>query len=296
MKLLDFIEEFMGHLRVERNLSPNTIEGYSSDLQGFLDFLGDEEKRVEEIDYLVIRGYLAYLARAQYSRRSIARKLSSLRTFFSFLCQKGILEVNPAQSVSTPKQPRALPEFLHIDEIESLIESASSPDPLGLRDRAIFELLYATGIRVGELVGLDIKDLDYGFKYIKVMGKGRKERVVPVGEKALDALQNYLENGRPLLDKGSATDAMFLNKFGTRLTDRSVRRIIDKYIRIISINKKVTPHVFRHTFATHLLEGGADLRAVQELLGHVDVSTTQIYTHVTKERLKKIYDKAHPRA
>ncbi len=298
--MIRYMEDFLHHLTVERNLSPNTVEAYSKDLQDFLDFLvgkeGYEEVDVGQIDNLMIRGYLAQLLQDGYSRKTIARKLSSLRAFFKFLCIRDIIESNPAVQVSTPKQPKKLPNFLHIEEMERLIEGVSSPDPLGLRDRAIFELLYATGIRVSELVGMNVGDIDWGFKYIKVFGKGRKERVVPVGHKALDALENYIDNGRPNLLEDPLEKALFLNRFGTRLTARSVRRIIDKYIQQMAVTQKVTPHVFRHSFATHLLDRGADLRAVQELLGHANISSTQIYTHISQKQLKKVYDQAHPRA
>jgi len=254
-------------------------------------FLG--EAKIEDVDHLTLRKFLAHLRSKQYAKRTMARKLAAIRSFFKFLHREGYLKANPTSSVFTPKLDKKLPHFLDTSSVVKLIESPDIKDALGLRDRAIMETLYGSGIRVSELVGLNVDRIDFLSGVLKVMGKGRKERLAPIGEKALGIIRNYLDK-RPTA-KGDR-HAVFLNKSGTRLRDRSVRRIINKYIRCTSIKEKVSPHTLRHSFATHLLDRGADLRSVQELLGHMNLSTTQIYTHITPERLKTAYDKAHPRA
>ncbi|MFH1753467.1 MAG: tyrosine recombinase XerC [Candidatus Omnitrophota bacterium] len=283
-----YIDKFVNYLTIEKNMSEHTVINYTHDLNGFSHFLG--EKPLESVDYLTIRKYLAELRSHEYKKRSIARKLSALRSLFKFLYKEGHINVNPLSTISTPKQDKGLPHFLDMASVARLIESADAKDSWGTRDRAIMEILYSSGIRVSELVGLDIEHVDLIGGVVKVRGKGKIERMCPIGEKASRSLRNYLDK-RP--DK---IRALFLNKSGGRLHDRSVRRIIDKYIKKISMKEKISPHTLRHSFATHLLERGADLRSVQELLGHKNLSTTQIYTHVTPERLKAVYDKAHPRA
>jgi len=226
----------------------------------------------------------------------MARKLATLRSFVRYLCREEVLEGNPIAAVSTPKQEKRLPRFLYPKEIELLLEAPDISRPSGLRDKAILEVLYATGIRVSELVSLNLSNLDTQSGSIKVLGKGGKERIIPMGTKACTAMDKYLQVRRKALKKDNGTEtAVFLNKFGQRLTARSVRNIINKYVQQVALNQKVSPHTLRHTFATHLLNGGADLRSVQELLGHVKLSTTQVYTHVTKERIKTVHDKSHPR-
>ena len=283
-----YIEKFISYLDIEKNYSAHTILNYKIDLEEFFKFIG--ETSIEKIDYLNLRRYLAHLRTKHYRPRSLARKLSSLRSFFRFLHRESLIKNNPAILLMTPKLDKTLPKFMTEDEVVKLIETPKAEKLLEKRDRAIFETLYSTGIRVSELVGMNIDDVDFIGNIIKVEGKGKKERLVSIGDKALEALKNYL-NARKKKSR-----ELFLNKNGTRLSARGVRNIVQKYITVASMQNKVSPHVFRHTFATHLLNHGADLRSVQELLGHVNLSTTQMYTHVTTERLKKVYDKAHPRA
>ena len=283
-----YINKFLSYLEVEKNYSPHTLLNYHVDLEEFSIFLG--QVSVQKVDYPTLRRFLAQLRTRNLKPRSVARKLSSLRSFFRYLQREKIIFSNPAALVVTPKLDKPLPHFLSEQEAVKIIEAPPSDKISQFRDKSIFEVLYSTGIRVSELVGLDIEDVDFISNIIKVMGKGRKERLVPIGDKALEALQNYIDK-RPL-----KSDVLFLNKNGTRLTSRSVCNIINKYVLKEAMNQHVTPHMFRHSFATHLLNHGADLRSVQELLGHVNLSTTQIYTHLTTDKLKKVYDQAHPRA
>lgn len=257
-----------------------------------------------EVDHLKVRAYLAYLQRQEYSRRTVARKLSCLRSFFRYLHEQNLIATNPLVGVHTPKLERKLPNFLYEEEVWRLLQLPDRTTPLGQRDAALLELLYATGLRASELVSLNVPDIDYSEGWVIVFGKGKKERFVPVGSEALGALQVYLDGGRPTLAlrADSALQSLpwqrqplFLNKLGTRLTDRSVRRILDGYVDRLAVLTHVSPHTIRHSFATHLLNKGADLRAVQEMLGHVSLSTTQIYTHVTKQRLREEYLLRHPR-
>lgn len=283
-----FIEKFLTYLEVEKNYSPHTILNYKIDLEEFTKVMG--EFSYEKVDYLMLRKYLAQIRQKSYRPRSLARKLSCLRSFFKFLTREGHIKENPAVLIQTPKLDRLLPKFLSESEVTQLIEVPKTNTVAGRRDRAILETLYSAGIRVSELVGLNIESVDLIGNIMKVAGKGKKERLVPIGNKAVDAINDYLGSRK------QKSSALFLNKNGTRLTARSVCNIAHKYIKLTSANKSISPHVLRHSFATHLLNRGADLRAVQELLGHVNLSTTQIYTHVTTERLKSVYDKAHPRA
>ncbi len=285
-----YIEKFIRYLEIEKNYSKYTITNYRLDLEGFKKFLGDVA--LEKIDYLVLRKYLATLKEKNLKSRTVGRHLSTLRSFFKFLIREGYLKNNPIASLSSPKQEKPLPLFLTEEEVTKLIEAVKLNNERDFRDRAVIETFYSTGIRVSELVGLNIEDVDFIGGVVKVLGKGKKERIAPIGEIALSAIRAYLEKRK----KQQEADAVFLNKSGKRITDRGVRNIIDKYIRIASIKRGVSPHTLRHSFATHLLNRGADLRSVQELLGHVNLSTTQIYTHLTTEKLKSVYDKAHPRA
>ncbi len=301
--LFQHIEDFLTHLRVEKSASSLTLVSYRTDLGQFFRFLSREyEVPLEQVsadllNHKTVREYLASMQESGLSRSTMARKLAALRSFVKYLCREDIIPGNPIANVSTPKQEKKLPRFLYPAEIELLMDAPDQSKPTGLRDRAILETLYAAGMRVSELVGLDRADIDWDEEQIKLTGKGNKERLAPLGSKAKAALANYVEQGRPYLlqKKEGDSEALFLNKYGTRLSGRSVRNIINKYVNNVAINQKVSPHTLRHSFATHLLNGGADLRSVQELLGHVKLSTTQIYTHLTKEKIKSIYNDSHPR-
>lgn len=295
------LSDFLTYLEAQRNVSPHTLSAYQSDIEKFLSYLGKAgHKSVRDIDHFFLRRYLAYLDTLNFSRATIARKLSALRSFFRFLEQEGRLVHNTVSFISTPKKERRLPKVLSQDEVDTLLEAPKSTTALGLRDRAILEILYATGLRASELVQIDLADIYLGRAEIRVLGKGRKERVVFLNSAALDVLDRYLKRGRPHLlagKKGKSDQvALFLSRSGQRLTVRSLQRLIDQYVVQAGIERRTSPHTIRHSFATHLLEGGADLRSVQELLGHVDLSTTQVYTHLDKERLKGIYRRSHPRA
>lgn len=294
----------MFYLKNEKNYSNNTIISYKNDLTQFFNFVKNykllKKTNIKYINHEIMRKYIVYLKENKYSRRSISRKVSSTRSFFKFIHKEGIINVNPTLNLITPKINKKLPNFLYLQEVNKFIETPSKNKPLGIRDRAILEVLYGTGIRVGELINLNISDIDFSENIIRVFGKGSKERILPLSNISIRAIQEYLKN-RNLFNKNkyikmNDKDALFLNRFGGRLTARSIRRIIIKYMKMAGLNKKLSPHVLRHSFATHLLAGGADLRSVQELLGHKSLSTTQIYTHITKERLKTIYRKSHPRS
>jgi len=294
-----YIDKFITYLKVEKEVSPHTIVNYSIDLKGFSEFANPEKDKskkdwgsfdITKIDHLFLRRYLAHVKQKQYAKRTVARKLASLRSFFRFLYREGYIKINPITSLSTPKLDKKLPVFLDESEVDKLIRAPQGNDIHILRDRAVLETLYSAGIRVSELVGLNTENVDFIGGVIKVLGKGKKERLAPVGDKALNAIRNYMDKRK------SNSKAVFLNKRGGRISDRSIRRIVDKYINIASLREGISPHTLRHSFATHLLNNGADLRSVQELLGHANLSTTQIYTHVSTERLKSVYEKAHPRA
>lgn len=292
-----FLIEFQGYLQIEKNASPHTIKNYMKDIQVFFTFMESiGVLSLAELDYLNVRQFLAFLNQQKYSRKTISRKLSSLRSFFRFLIRENHLEKNPFLMVSTPKSEKKLPEFMYPEEVLELLQLPDLNKNLGIRDRAILEVFYASGMRVSELVALNIESIDLDMGTALVFGKGAKERYVPLGRYSIEALQNYLEKARPKFILNRQEKALFLNKNGSRLSDRSIRRMVDKYVQHLSFQKKISPHTIRHTFATHLLNAGADLRSVQELLGHVNISTTQIYTHVTKERLQHIYNHTHPRA
>ena len=287
-----YIDKFINYLKAEKNASPHTITNYTTDLKSFAAFLG--EKDIGTVDHLALRRFLAEMRAKSYSKATIARKLAALRSLFRFLYREGYIKANPIIAVATPKLDKKLPKFLDVEKVARLLETPNDKEVSGLRDRAILETLYSTGMRVSELVRLDTDDIDFISGVLKVLGKGSKERMVPIGEAALAAIRRYTDKR----DERKAKDkkALFLNKSGRRLTDRGIRRIVAKHIRACSMDEKISPHSLRHSFATHLLDRGADLRSVQELLGHMNLSTTQIYTHVTTERLKSVYDKAHPRA
>ncbi|HKY27611.1 MAG TPA: tyrosine recombinase XerC [Pyrinomonadaceae bacterium] len=302
------LNQFLEHLRYERNVSEHTLRNYSSDLTQFLDHLSPAHAQtgkrnlppVQQIDHLTIREWLSSLHSEHKKKSSIARKLAALRTFFQFLVREGAVEVNPAKLVSTPRLEKRLPRHLSIEEAIKFIETPDIETDLGKRDRAILELMYATGVRVSELTKMNIGDLDFKTKLVRVIGKRRKERIVPFGDPASDSLKNYLSVRDRFLSSAPISqrepDALFLNYQGTRITTRSVGRMVEKYIRICAGMHDISPHDLRHTFATHLLDSGADLRDIQELLGHARLSSTQIYTHVSMEKLIEVYDKAHPKA
>ena len=286
-----FIEKFSNYLKIEKNYSEHTLRCYRSDLKELALFLQDKDPK--SITHLHLRRYLAELKQKKYARRTVVRKLGAIRSFFRFLSREKYIKNNPADSVFTPKLDKKLPEFLDPEKIIKLITAPTRDNITGARDRAILEVLYSTGMRVSELVGLNQEDIDHISWVAKVRGKGKKERITLLGKEAQRALDNYMKEKQLA---GHKSNALFLNKRGTRLTDRSVRRIVDKYIRQCSIEQKISPHSIRHSFATHLLNNGADLRSVQELLGHKNLSTTQIYTHLGTQRIKEMYTKAHPRA
>lgn len=287
-----FIEKFSNYLDIEKNYSKHTLRNYGSDLKELSGFL--EGKAPKDVTHLDLRRFLAELKRKGRAKRTIVRKLGAIRSFFRFLSQEKHIKTNPTDSVFTPKLDKQLPEFLDIRKMLELITSPSTKDAPGLRDRALLEVLYSTGIRVGELVGLNLEDIDLIGGVIRVRGKGKKERIALLGTEAQRAIRNYQQKRHP--DGKSPSGAVFLNKSGRRLSDRSVRRIINKYVRQCGIELKISPHSIRHSFATHLLNNGADLRSVQELLGHKNLSTTQIYTHLSLRRIREMYSKAHPRA
>ncbi len=301
IKMEKEINKFLNYLNVEKNYSPMTLKSYTGDLHLFLEFLLERKQQGNwsQLDALAIRAYLAKLNRQRAARKTIARRISALRSFYKYLIRENVVKTNPFAKVRTPKLEKKLPVFLEEFEVEELLALPDLSTALGLRDRAILELLYATGCRVSELVNLTKQRLDLSNQYVLLLGKGNKERLVPIGHPAIRALDNYFRDSRePLMAKYHAAshDYIFVNSRGTVLTDRSVRRILDKYITLMSLQKHISPHSIRHTFATHLLEHGADLRAVQELLGHASLSTTQIYTHITTDRIAKVYEQHHPRA
>lgn len=306
--LKNLIISFVESLSSERGCSANTSRAYLHDLQEFLSFfiksgysknkkLDDKNAvRPEDVDGMAIRGYLGFLHKKRNKKASIARKVSAIRSFFNYLLKQGVIQENPANSILTPKQEKPIPAYLAVDDIFRLLDSLKTDTLLGLRNRAIFEVLYSTGIRVAELVGLNVSDVDFSERVIRVMGKGNRERIVPIGKKALSAIKKYRETlkiqEKAYADKNSP---LFLNKNKGRLTARSIGRILEKATRECGLSIPVSPHALRHTFATHMLDAGADLRVVQELLGHKSLSTTQKYTHLTIDRLMETYDKAHPR-
>jgi len=298
------IGRFLRHLDEERGFSAHTVRAYQRDLERFLqflavDFLSQELSaiRPDAVDALAVRSFLASQARAGLGPQSQARSLSALRSLFRYACREQTLVRNPAEGVRTPKQTRSLPRHLRPGEVENLLEAADGDEPLARRDSAILELLYASGMRVSELAGLDWTDLDLEARTLRVMGKGGKERMVPFGKPAAQALARWFQLWDEVRDPSRDHSApIFLNYRGSRLSARSVRRIIDRYVEKAALAAGVHPHTLRHTFATHLLEGGADLRTIQELLGHSSLSTTQRYTHLELERLLQVYREAHPRA
>lgn len=294
------VNGFLRHLRVERNASELTLKSYNEDFQSFFDYLQDRAGGivgVQQVSTSLLRGYVAYLHECQYARTTIARRLACLRSFFRFTTREGVTDANPAKALRTPRVGRKLPHFLTSDQVARLLETPPANDPFGLRDRAILETMYSAGLRVAELVGLNVSSWDREANILRVLGKGRKERIAAVGRYAARALDRWLEVREPVSDPTpDDADALFLNRFGERLTTRSIGRMLEKHLKAAGLSAVTTPHTLRHSFATHLLDGGADLRAVQELLGHKSLTTTQIYTHVSTRRMRETYAQAHPHA
>jgi len=303
MLCADQIEKFIRYLGSQRGYSPHTLRNYRTDLLHFLEFLGEGRRRLEgevtgEVSLTEIREYLGRLFTG-YKRSTIARKLSAIRSYYLFVEKGGSSETNPAAAVSTPKQERTIPTYLSVDEMFRLLEASDTGKPLGKRDQAILEVLYSCGLRVSELAGLNLESIDQAARLVRVIGKGNKERIVPVGRKAMAVLREYLDATagiRTRKGSGARSTPLFVNSRGGRLTTRSIREIVRRTGVKSGLMMGISPHSLRHTFATHLLDGGADLRAVQELLGHASLSTTQRYTHVSLDRLMEVYDKAHPRS
>ena len=290
----DAVRAFVRHLEVEKNASAHTVRNYRSDLAQFIAYLVGHHRPQDwsRVDHHQIRAYLAELYYRHEKKSSIARKLASLRSLFRYLAREGRVENNPAKMVATPKLGRTLPTVLTVDDAKILVEAPRGSDPKILRDRAILETFYSTGIRLSELVGLNREDLNLSAGLLKVRGKGKKERIVPIGSKAIEAIGNYLFHLSDLRINGP----LFLNRLGQRLTPRGVAGIVNRYVTQAGLQARVSPHTLRHSFATHLLDGGVDLRAIQEMLGHASLSTTQRYTHLSADQLVKVYDNAHPRA
>jgi integrase/recombinase XerC len=290
------LSQFLDYLRHERNASMHTLSSYKRDMGQFGAYLEARGLALGRVNNVHIRGFMAELHERKLKRSSLARKLAAVRSFFQFCVRKGWLAENPARIVATPKQDRLVPSFLSEEEMAGFLETPRSDRPLDLRDRAILELLYATGIRVSELVGIEQEDVNFKERLIRVRGKGKKERLVPFGRIAGEWMTAYLRVRPALFKAGVGQRALFLNYQGSRLTARSVERIVDKYIRLTAVRRKISPHSLRHSFASHLLSRGADLRVIQELLGHESLATTQKYTHLNLGRLMDVYRKSHPRS
>ena len=291
----EIFNKYIAYLQAERNASVYTVRNYTNDLLEFFAFAREKEiKSLKEINKQTLRGYLAHLMERGFARSSIARKLSAIRSFYRYLLREEMVSSNPVATTTSPRLDKRLPSFLTIEEAKQLVESPDLSQPQGQRDRALLELLYASGLRVSELVNMNMEQVDLNTNEIRVWGKGSKERVVLIGSPAARALTTYISQGRPKLLGEKRNSALFVNRYGGRLPARRIQKILEKYARII--DKRVHPHMLRHTFATHLLDGGADLRVVQELLGHAKLTSTQIYTHVTQSQARKIYLSAHPLA
>jgi len=292
----ELVDRFLQHLVSERNASPQTVRAYSSDLARYLEWAERSGADPLGADPRILRRYLAELDRAKYARSTIARRLSAVRSLFAYLNREGTIAYDPASVVASPKLPARLPRLVPTDVLSALLDAPGTETPSDLRDRTILELLYATGARVSELASLDMGDVDLTVGQIRVTGKGDKQRILPLHREAVSRLGRYLNEGRSELHPSGTERAVFLNRAGTRLTDGGVRRMLRRHLDAVGAASGVTPHTFRHTFATHLLEAGADLRTVQDLLGHVALSTTQLYTHLGVQRLQRVHGDAHPRA
>lgn len=302
--LNDALEGFLQFLKLGKNAATHTVRAYRADIVQFLHYIENTPElgdgALNKLDRTQVRAFLSGLQQEEYKRSSLARKLASIRAFCKWASRQKYMEADPTIGIYTIKQDERLPQFLRIREIEALLDAPDTTTPDGLRDKALMELLYASGIRAGEAHALNVEDLELDEEELRILhGKGDKERMAMMGRAAIEAMRDYLGHGRNELaarNLNSPDPAVFLNKFGRRLSDRGIRRTFDKYFRVASERLKTTPHTMRHSFATHLLDNGADLRAVQELLGHANLITTQIYTHVSNERMKEVYEKAHPRA
>lgn len=288
--------DFLKYLKIQKNYSNLTILNYGKDLKLFNIFISDSNiKDIKKVDYKIIREYLSYLYEKDYSKKTIARHISALRSFYRYLIKEKIITNNPMNLVSNPKQDKKLPKFLYYDQVEELLSIPDITTPLGLRDKTILEILYSTGIRVSELVNIKLKDIDFNERTIKILGKGNKERYVLYGSVLEKLLEEYLKESRPILNKKN-TDYLILNNQGNKITSRGIEIIINKINKESSLDFSISPHTLRHTFATHLLDNGADLKSVQELLGHESLSSTQVYTHISNEQLRNVYLHTHPRA
>ncbi|HWL09208.1 MAG TPA: tyrosine recombinase XerC [Planctomicrobium sp.] len=294
------IQQFLRHLKLELNSSDLTIKSYGDDFASFFDYLEDRIGGISSPDQVtiqILRGYVSYLHECQYARTTIARRLAALRSFFRYTTREELTSSNPAQALRTPRTGRKLPHFLTTEQVATLLEAPPANEPMGLRDRAILETFYSAGLRVAELVGLNISDWDRPANILRVFGKGAKERIAPIGSYASKALDRWLDvRSVDISAPADEHDALFLNRFGRRLTTRSIGRMLDKYLKETGLASITSPHTLRHSFATHLLDGGADLRSVQELLGHKSLTTTQIYTHVSTRRMRETYESSHPHA
>ncbi len=293
------LEDFRSYILVEKNFSKHTAKAYYSDILDFLLWLGDTP--LENVNFSKVREYLHFIQKFNYKKNTVARKIASLRTFYKYLYREKKVDANPAMNLNPPKRPKQLPKFLTPYEVEQILNNIKIDTPAGYRNKAILELLWATGMRVSELSGLNFEDLNLDNNEIRVFGKGSKERIILVTDRAKTYLQRYIETARPLVAKGYRVDTdedspVFINNTGFRLQTRTISNVINDVVEKIQLPKHVTPHVFRHSFATHLIENGADLRVVQELLGHASISNTQIYTHVSGKHLKEVYNETHPRA
>lgn len=294
------LEDFKSYIIAEKNFSKHTAKAYCSDILSFLVWM--DEQSCEDINFSKVREYLHFIQKFNYKKTTIARKIASLRTFYKYLYRERKVDSNPAMNLTNPKRPKSLPKFLTPDEVEQILNNTKIETPAGYRNRTILELLWATGIRISELSGLNFGDLNLEHNEIRVFGKGSKERIILVTDRAKSFLERYIESARDLIPKGfpvpdkSEDSPVFINNTGYRLQTRTVRNVINEVVEKINLPKHVTPHMFRHSFATHLIENGADLRVVQELLGHASISNTQIYTHVSTQHLKDVYNETHPRA
>lgn len=289
-------EKFLEKLKYEYNYSDLTINGYDYEITKFLDYLNDNHLDYKKINIDMIRNYLKYLDSLKYKKNSISKNLSSLRSYYKFLTEEKVVLTNPFKNISNPKKDKKLPDFLNYEEINKLFDSADTKTPLGLRNRCILELLYDTGIRVSELVNLKINDIEFDKKIINILGKGKKERIVYYGDYLQEVLEKYINDSRKYLLNNKLSEYLILNNNGSKITTRGVEYIIDKMVNEAAIKHKISPHVLRHTFATHMLNGGADIKSIQQLLGHESLSTTGIYTHITNDVLRQEYLKNHPRS
>lgn len=300
LSLSEAINKFLQYLRDERHVSEHTIKAYNSDLLTLLAYLQNEQSanNVKDVDFFALRGYVASLFDKNYSKTTIERHVASLKSFYKFLIKKGLLEDNPAKQLKFPRKEKTLFNVFNIDDIFLLLSKPDRKTPAGLRDALILELLYATGLRVSELTSLNVSDIDFAGKRLRIIGKGNKERIIPLSDYHIDLISTYIKKRGELCKKGHKIDGnqLLINKYGSRLTDRSVRRILEKYLTLSGLPILYSPHSLRHTFATHLLENGADLRSIQELLGHSSLSTTEKYIHLNLVKLLETYDKTHPKA